>query len=102
LVLEIPEDVRPFLQELERRGIAVTQLAVERTPMPEDTYHVWRCRRGDRGCEWEYIGVRAPDVVYAESDHVVCGRLTCTLFREDVLDLAYDRQTRRIHEPTEV
>lgn len=101
-VLEIPEDVIPFLQELERRGIVAKLLAIERTPMPEDTYDVWICRLRGRKCEWEYSGVWDSDPVYAEPDLVVCGKLTCTLFKEDVLDLAYDREKRKVHEPVEI
>jgi hypothetical protein len=96
---EVPEDVREFLKELERRRLEFTSVAVERTPMPHDTYDVWVRRREG---VYEYVGLRPADEVYKEKDHVVCGKLTCTLFQRDVIRLAFSRETRKVHEPVEL
>jgi hypothetical protein len=100
--MEIPKDVELFLKDLESRRITVRQLAIERTPMPDDTYDVWECERvRDWKCDWKYLGVRSADDAYREPDKVVCHKLTCNLFLRRSLELIYDREERKVHEPEE-
>jgi hypothetical protein len=96
--VKVPEDVLQFLRELERRGIRIEQVSVERTPMPRDTYDVWEVKEG----EYRYRGVLSGDEAYKPRTHVVCGRLTCSLFQDRVLTLAFDRELRKVYEPEEV
>jgi hypothetical protein len=100
--MEIPKDVELFLKDLESRRITVRQLAIERTPLPNDTYDVWECERvRDWKCDWKYLGVRSADDAYREPDKVVCHKLTCNLFLRRSLELIYDREERKVHEPEE-
>jgi hypothetical protein len=94
LMVEIPEDVKLFLSELEKRGKMPGKLAVER---PTGTYDFWKFEEG----EWKYEGEWLAEDVFREPDIVVCGKMTCSLFLKKVMDLVYDREERRVHEPEE-
>ena len=100
--MDVPEDVMEFLRELERRKVDFKLVAVERTPAPDETFDVWVRKAKEGAAEYEYVGVRPASEVYKERDWVACGKLTCVLFRGDVMDLAFSRETRRVHEPVEV
>ena len=90
---ELPKDVKRFLNELRRRGIKPDLVAVERTPPPDETYHVYR--------DDKYEGIRSADDVFRERNFVVCGKLTCTAFIDDVIELVLDRIKGRVMEPEE-
>ncbi|MEM4976423.1 MAG: hypothetical protein QXT64_03755 [Desulfurococcaceae archaeon] len=88
--VEIPDDVKELLKELERRGVKPSLVAVERTP---ETYDTWR--------DGKYVGVLPSDEVYKERNLVVCGKLTCACFLDDVLRYAWQREEKKLHEPEE-
>jgi len=91
--LEIPSDVKRFVDEVKRRGFRPEIVAVERTPAPDETYYVYKDER--------YIGVRSADDVFRERNFVVCGRLTCACFQDDVIRLVLDRIKDVVMEPEE-
>jgi len=88
--VEIPEDVKELLEELKRRGLKPSLVAVERAPT---SYDAWR--------DGKYIGVLPSDEVYKERDLVVCGKLTCACFVEDTIKYVWQREKRRLYEPEE-
>jgi len=91
--LSLPEDVKRFLEELKRRGIKPEIVAIERTPPPDETYHVFK--------DQKYEGVRSADDVFREKNFVVCGKLTCAAFVDEVIKLVLDRLKDRIATPEE-
>ena len=91
--MELPSDVKRFLDEVKRRGFKPEIVAIERTPAPDETYHVYK--------DETYIGVRSADDVFREKNFVVCGKLTCSAFYEDVIRLVLDRIKGEIMEPEE-
>jgi hypothetical protein len=94
-VAEIPEDVREFIRECERRGYSPRLVAVEkRGKWPNEIYDVWVREGGG----WKYAGEWPAEEVHRESNAIVCGRLTCILFVRG-MDLAWSRESRVATEP---
>lgn len=88
--MELPDDVKELLKELERRGLRPSLVAIERGPR---AYDAWRDGR--------YVGVLPPSEVYKEKNLVVCGKLTCSCFLGDLTQYVWERERRRLHEPEE-
>ncbi|MEM4563409.1 MAG: hypothetical protein QXI55_05750 [Thermofilum sp.] len=88
--MDLPDDVKELLKELEKRRFKPSLVAVEKTL---STYHAWR--------DGKYVGVLPSDDVYKERNSVVCGKLTCVCFMDDVLRYVWQREKRRLHEPEE-
>jgi len=92
--MSLPEDVERFVEELLKRGLKPSIVAVERTPPPDETYDVFEGKR--------YVGVRSADDVFREKSFVVCGKLTCAMFVDDVIKYVLDRVKDRVVEPEEL
>jgi len=89
---ELPEDVKQFIEELKSRGINPGIVAVQRTPPPNETYHVFK--------NGEYLGVRPAVDVLKERMLVVCGKRTCVAFDHEDIKLILDRTRRKILNPS--
>jgi len=92
-VPNIPTDVKKFLEEAKKRGLDVDMVAVMKSPPPNEKYDVW--------VDSNYVGEAGPDEVFGEEDVIICGKLTCTLFKKDTMKLLLDRLKNEILEPEE-
>ena len=94
-MVELPEDVKFFVEEVEKRGFKPRKVAVEDVV---GLYLVWEPEEREGRRVWKYVGPQTSHEVMKEPTMIACGRYTCALFVDDEIRLAYERDVRRVHE----
>jgi hypothetical protein len=97
-MVELPDDVKFFVEEVEKRGFKPKKVAIEDVV---GLYLVWEPEEKEGKRVWKYVGPQTSHEALKEPTMIACGKSTCVLFVDDEIRLAYERDVRRIHEPEE-